>query len=97
MSYRSDDLNTSNALTEIFNIVKEVNQISRSKEIDFEKLNDLIKTLKDMFYVLGLDLSYPLLNEEDLSLLEAYNTARREKDYAKSDEIRALLINKGIL
>lgn len=97
LSYLSDDLNTSNALTEVFNIVKEVNQISRSKEIDFEKLNNLIKTLKDMFYVLGLDLSYPLLNEEDLSLLEAYNTARREKDYAKSDEIRALLINKGIL
>ena len=93
----ADDLNTANALAELYNLVKEANQTIRSREIDFAKLNDQFKTLTDMFTILGLNITYAKMGVEDLELYEAYNAAKMEKNFAKSDQIRQLLIEKGIM
>ena len=50
-----------------------------------------------MFYCLGLDISYTKLNEEDVALYKEYNEAKANKDFAKSDELRNLLMSKGIM
>ena len=93
----ADDLNTANALMELYNVIKEANQLIRSKETDLDKLLDLFVTLKDMFYVLGLDIKYVQMSEEDKALYQEYLKAKSEQDYAKSDDIRKILVDKGIM
>lgn len=93
----ADDLNTANALAELYNLIKEANQTIRSREIDFAKLNDQFKTLTDMFNVLGLNIEYVKLGEEERVLYNDYLAAKQEKNFAKSDEIRQILISKGIM
>ena len=93
----ADDLNTANALAELYNLIKEANQTIRSREIDFAKLNDQFKTLTDMFNVLGLKIEYVKLGDEERALYNDYLAAKQEKNFAKSDEIRQILISKGIM
>ena len=93
----ADDLNTANAMMELYNLIKESNMTLRNREIDFEKLNNQFKTLTDMFYVLGLDINYVKLSDEDLSLYREYMNAKQNKDFEKSDELRKSLIEKGIM
>ncbi len=93
----ADDLNTANALAELYNLIKEANQTIRSREIDFAKLNNQFKTLTDMFNVLGLNIEYVKLGDEERALYNDYLSAKQEKNFAKSDEIRQILINKGIM
>ena len=93
----ADDLNTANALFELYSIIKNINSIVRDKNGDLNLLNDYFKTLTDMFYVLGLDITYRVLSEDDKKLYQDYLLAKQEKDFAKSDEIRNLLIERHIL
>ena len=93
----ADDLNTANALSELYNVVKETNQLLRTRPVDYDKLSNNFKTLTDMFYCLGLDIKYVTLSDEDKSLYKEYNLSKENKDFAKSDELRKLLIEKGIM
>ena len=78
-------------------LIKNINQIVRNKDADLALLNDYFKTLTDMFYVLGLDITYRVLSDEDKKLYQEYLTAKENKDFAKSDEIRNELIERHIL
>ncbi len=93
----ADDLNTANALSELYNVVKETNQLLRTRPMDLNTLNDNFKTLTDMFYCLGLDINYVKLTKEDMDLVNEYNLSKANKDFAKSDELRKVLIEKGIM
>lgn len=93
----ADDLNTSNALSELHNVIKLANQSLRKKDVDLSEINDLFSTLKDEFYILGINIEYPILSSEDKELLSEYNLAKSSKDFAKSDELRKKLIDKRIL
>ncbi len=93
----ADDLNTANALAELYNVLKDINQAIRTKDVDLNNLNDLFKTLTDMFYVLGLDITYTKFDEEISSLYKEYLLSKENKDFAKSDEIRKALIEKGVM
>ena len=93
----ADDLNTANALKELYDILKEINQQIRNREPDYDKLNDLFKTLTDMFYVLGLDINYVKFDNNISALYKEYLLSKENKDFAKSDEIRQILIEKGVM
>ena len=93
----ADDLNTANALKEVYDLLKEINQQIRSRDTDYALLNNQFKTLTDMFYVLGLDINYVKFDEEISSLYEEYLLSKENKDFAKSDEIRKILIEKGVM
>ena len=93
----ADDLNTANALAHLYSVVKEMNQAIRTRDIDFAKLNDLFKSVNDMLYVLGLDIPYKTLSNEDKALYKEYLDTKANKDFAKSDELRNILIQKGIM
>ncbi len=92
-----DDLNTSNALSEVFRLVKEGNTLLRSKEIDYDQLQSVFFTLKDMFYILGLEMNVPILSIEDKALYASYLEAKEKKDFATSDQLRVELMNRNIL
>ena len=93
----ADDLNTSNALTQVFSVVKEINQILRTRDFDVNLGYEKFLELKDMLYILGLNLDYILLSEDDKKLYNEYNEAKASKDFEKSDNLRKLLIEKNIL
>ena len=93
----ADDLNTANALAELYNLIKEANQTIRTKDINFEKLNNQFKTLTDMFYVLGLNIIYKKMGDDDLALYREYLAAKSEKNFAKSDDLRQILMQRDIL
>ena len=93
----ADDLNTANALAELYNLLKDMNQQIRNRETDYALLNDQFKTLTDMFYVLGLDITYVKFDDDISTLYKEYLQSKENKDFAKSDEIRKVLIEKGVM
>lgn len=93
----ANDLNTANALAELYNLLKDMNQQIRNRETDYEVLNNQFKTLTDMFYVLGLDITYVKFDDDISTLYKEYLQSKENKDFAKSDEIRKVLIEKGVM
>ena len=93
----ADDLNTSNAMSELFEIVKLSNQELRSSNPDLAKLNDYFKTLTDMFSILGLDIHYVTMSTEDKQIYSAYLLSKQNKDFALSDKLRTVLIERKIM
>lgn len=70
---------------------------SASPDADGEELRTLYFTLKEMLDVLGLVFDEPKLSEADKETYRLYTEAKQEKDYARSDELRKTLIERGIL
>lgn len=92
-----DDLNTPNALSVLYEEVKAANQAIRTRPLNLEVLSASFARLKDYLNVLGLNIKYPHLNEDDVKVYSEYQAAKAAKDFAKSDELRAELIKREIL
>lgn len=99
LSALANDLNTSNALTCLYEIIKQANQLMRvrASDLDLDKLQSTYYTMKDMLEVLGLELPVNILSEEDIALYNQYLEAKANKDFALSDELRQKLTDKGIM
>ncbi len=97
MDALANDLNVANAMSVIDKEVKEINSLLPKKDADLECLDDLFVTMKKLFDILGLKFDLPSITEEDRKLVEEYNQARIDKDFKKSDELRPLLMEKGLL
>ena len=50
-----------------------------------------------IIYILGLSIKPTILDKEDKELLSNYEEAKKEKNFAESDRIRKILIDKNIL
>lgn len=92
-----DDLNTANAMSELYRLVKEGNIALRNKNIDIETIKRVFSTLQSMIYILGFKIEYPVLTQEDKDMYQRYLKAKEEKDFSLSDSLRPLLIEKRIL
>lgn len=91
------DLGFSNAITVLNSKIKEINQLLRGKPLDVEKLKSVFFKVKDMLYILGLDDSTPLLNDDDIALYNQFQSLRKEGKYEESDKLRPILMEKFIL
>ena len=92
-----DDFNTADALAAVFELVKFANtnvQEGSSKEFTGHTLEVMTKLCD----VLGLTLEKKeeILDEEIENLIAERQAARKAKDFARADEIRGLLLDKGI-
>lgn len=92
-----DDLNTPNAFAAIFDVVKQLNQVVRQKEIDFTALGLKVNAVEKMLDVLGIENHRIVLSEEDKNLHAEWRNAVTQKDFELADKFRAQLIEKGIL
>ena len=92
-----DDLNTPNAISALQSTVKEMNQLLRKRELDYDKLNQLFASISGMLYVLGIDLEFHQPSEEDKQLYCNWKQAVCNKDYATADECRAKLMELGLI
>ena len=92
-----NDLNTPNALTELYAEIKKLNQILRTRPLDIEMLKESMGKLNDYFYTLGLQINYPHMDEDSKKLYQEYLDAKAAKDFARSDLLRPQLMEKGII
>lgn len=92
-----DDLNTANALMEVYGLVKKINVCLRQKEVDQTALISMMKSLMVMLDILGINVEYTKLSPADLEIYEKYVQAKNNKDFALSDELRKQLIEKKII
>lgn len=97
MDAMADDLNTPNAYAVIFEIVKNINQLVRVKEINFEALGKEVNTLVRCMNVLGIVLPDILMSLDDKKMYQEWMDAKSVKDFKKADELRTQLSQKGIL
>ena len=93
-----DDLNTADAISVIFELVKYANtSVSKDNSAAFIRaVRDKILELGD---ILGLKLEKKeeILDEDIEKLIEERQAARKAKDFAKADEIRNKLQDMGIV
>lgn len=93
-----DDFNTADAIAAIFDLVKFANTTAdeKSSKAYAEALREKIQELCD---IMGLitEKKEELLDEDIEKLIEERQAARKAKNFARADEIRAELLEKGIV
>ena len=93
-----DDFNTADAIAAIFELVKYANTTATA-ESSKEYLRGLLDRIVKLGDVLGLilDKKEELLDADIEKLIEERQAARKEKNFARADEIRDELLAKGIV
>ena len=93
-----DDLNTADAISVLFELVKYANQTRETAAPqDAAAMLDTLSTLADVLGIHALPEEDGMLDSDIEALIEERNAARKEKNFARADEIRNLLEQKGIL
>ena len=93
-----DDFNTADAIAAIFELVKYANS-----NVTAENTKAFINTVKEKIVSLADILGLIVEKEEEIldsdieKLIEERQAARKEKNFARADEIRNLLLEKGIV
>ncbi|MGN0965993.1 MAG: cysteine--tRNA ligase [Candidatus Coprovivens sp.] len=88
-----DDFNTSNLITYLLDLVKELNAKMRAKE-DFADTYDKIVLIN---YILGLEYDLVKLTDEDKALYKQWIEYRNNKDFENADKLRSQLVEKNII
>ncbi len=95
-----DDFNTADAISIIFELVKIINNAITDK-VDVSTLKNLNEELMTLLNILGLVFEEKTvskeLEEKILALIEQRTIAKKEKDFAKADSIRAELLDMNIV
>jgi cysteinyl-tRNA synthetase len=93
-----DDLNTPKALAALFKFVKKVNTMIDAKELDRTSASEALSALERVDAVFGvLDFAEEALPPDLMELIARRDAARKRKDYAESDRLRAELLASGIV
>lgn len=93
-----DDFNTADAITAIFDMVKLANTSCKSS--DSKKfLQEVLDKIAGTCGILGLEVvsEKELLDEDIDNLIQERQQARKDRNFARADEIRQLLLDKGIV
>lgn len=93
-----DDCNTADAVSAVFELVKYINtnvSAESSKEY-LQKLYDRLKMLCDVLGIL-IEQKEEVLDADIEKLIQERQEARKNKDFAKADQIRDDLAKKGII
>ena len=94
-----DDFNTPKALSVIYDLVNECNKALDRKIQKGNSLGSEISGfIKEVFAIFGIDFDQGVsLSVEEQSFLDQRVEARKEKNFEKSDELRDLLKERGLL
>jgi len=96
----SDDFNTPDAVTALFDLVSEANQVLKREVVSGAAIRVLLDEIEAIDRVLGFlpPAEAAKLEDEEIERLIAERAeARRNKNWARADEIRNLLAERGII
>lgn len=93
-----DDFNTADAVAAIFEMVKLAN-IDAQAESAQDFIQKILDTIVEYCDILGIitDKKEEMLDEDIEALIQERQTARKAKNFARADEIRQMLLEKGII
>ncbi len=94
-----DNLNTSQALAALHNLVREVNTALAHEVVCTEDRSLILHTIDKFDSVLNIfgEVKEEMFDAEIEKLIEERQEARRNRNFARSDEIRDLLAEKKII
>ena len=94
-----DDFNTAVALAAVHNLVREINTHMADEMLCDRDRNLVLKAIAKFDSVFGIfgKEETEMLDEEIELLIEERQQARQSRDFARSDEIRDRLAEKGII
>ncbi|GAF14825.1 cysteinyl-tRNA synthetase [Bacillus sp. JCM 19046] len=94
-----DDFNSANGISVMFDLAKEANVYLREMQTSKQVLQAFIELFDEVGTVLGVDFheEKALLDKDIDQLIEERNTARKERNFARADEIRELLKEQNII
>ena len=93
----NDDLNTPNAIAVVFEMVKQLNQLVRTKDADMQTVSYALASLKEMLTILGIEFPSLEMSSQDIQNYKDWKHAVSVKDFEKADHYRSILQEKGIL
>ena len=93
-----DDFNTADAISAVFEMVKLVN-VGITEDSDATLVEEAKKSIVTLMDVLGVPVEpvKEILDTEIEQLIEERQAARKNKDFQRADEIRDILLEKGIV
>jgi cysteinyl-tRNA synthetase len=94
-----DDLNTSIALAVVHNLSREVNTALARKHVREDDQRELLAAIDRLDTVLNIfgEQQREMLDSEIQSLIDERQEARHRRDFARGDQIRDDLANRGII
>lgn len=100
IQHMDDDFQTQNGITNVYEMVRELNRYSEGQTVSKYVLEYEINELEDILSIFGLEglmHEKELLAEEIEALIAERNKARQEKDFLRADQIRDDLKEQGIV
>ena len=93
-----DDFNTADAIAAVFDLVKQINTTTdgNSSKAYLSGLSDMLKRLTDVLGII-VEKEEEILAEDVEALIAERQAARKERNFARADEIRDELLAKGII
>ena len=95
-----DDINVQNGITVVYELVKFANVYAQQKAVKAAALTEMKDLISELVSIFGVKLasSDNELNDEHIqALIDERNEARKNKDFARSDQIRDELKAQGII
>ncbi|UUX33042.1 cysteine--tRNA ligase [Fundicoccus culcitae] len=94
-----DDFQVGNGLSVVFDLVKQINIYLEQSDVSQTSLLAMKSTLVELLEIFGLDLDAEETTVEDdiQALIDERNQARKDKNFARADEIRNHLKAQGII
>ena len=94
-----DDFNTANALAAMHNLVREINTVLSNDGLKADDRTAVLAAIEKFDSVLGIfgEEKEEMLDADIDALIAERQTARQQRNFKRSDEIRDLLAEKGII
>ncbi|CAI2571992.1 Cysteine--tRNA ligase [Apilactobacillus kunkeei] len=93
-----DDFNAQNGIDCVYELAKLGNMYAQRPEVGKDTVNLIIEKLEKMASIFGVVFQEETLDDDSVqALIDERNEARKNKDFARSDEIRDQLRDQGII
>ncbi|WP_414827347.1 cysteine--tRNA ligase [Apilactobacillus kunkeei] len=93
-----DDFNAQNGIDCVYELAKLGNMYAQRPEVGKDTVNLIIAKLEKMASIFGVVFKEETLDDDSVqALIDERNEARKNKDFARSDEIRDQLRDQGII
>lgn len=94
-----DDFNVQNALAVVYELVELANKYAERTTVHTETVTEILHQIETLMGVFGVDgfSAAPDADAEIQALIDERDAARANRDFARSDEIRDMLTQQGII